>query len=183
MGGHTAFSGPDKGWNGTMTAMSDKSPDLSRNNFLVVVDQTPECRRALRFASRRAARVGGGVVLLHVIEPTTSDGQHWQAVADLMREEAFTAAETLLRQLAVEVRAASGVDCELKIREGRKRDEVLALINEDPSIRILVLGAASDGEGPGPLVTALAGQMSGSMHIPVTVVPGSLSDEQIDELT
>lgn len=163
--------------------MNDKVLDSGRNNFLVVVDQTPECRRALRFASQRAAHVGGGVILLHVIEPLTSDGQQWQAVANLMREEAHAKAETLLRQLAEEVHTASGVDCQLKIREGRKRDELLALITEDPSIRILVLGAASGGEGPGPLVSALAGQMSGSLLVPVTVVPGGLSDEQIDALT
>ena len=59
----------------------------------------------------------------------------------------------------------------------------LALIDEDPDIRILVLGASSGAEGPGPLVALMAGKMAGTMHIPVTVVPGNLAESQVDELT
>ena len=71
---------------------------------------------------------------------------------------------------------------ELVVREGRRLDELLALIEEDHDIRVLVLGAAPGAEGPGPLVSALAGQISGSFRIPFTIVPGTLSDAQIDEL-
>jgi hypothetical protein len=72
---------------------------------------------------------------------------------------------------------------EFRIREGRTQEEVLALLDEDPEIRLLVLGASAQKEGPGPLVSALAGQMSGSMRVPITVVPGDMSNEDIDELT
>jgi len=68
------------------------------------------------------------------------------------------------------------------VREGKSFDEVLAQIDEDPQVRVLVLGAATGPEGPGPLVSALAGKMPGNMHIPVTVVPGNLTDKQVDEL-
>ncbi len=149
--------------------------------FLVVVDDTPECRVALRFASRRAQATGGGVTLLYVMEP--ADFQHWMAVGDLMREEAREAAEQVLQGLAAEVNELSGIMPELVVREGRRLDELLALIEEDHGIRVLVLGAAPGAEGPGPLVSALAGQISGSFRIPFTIVPGTLSDAQIDELT
>ena len=162
--------------------MSDSpAPDQASRKFLVVVDDTPECRVALRFACRRAMRTGGGVVLLRVIQP--ADFQHWLAVAERMREEAREEAEYLLQQLAAEVNDWAGVMPEFMIREGGTRDEVLGLIEEDPGIRILVLGASPDKEGPGPLVSSLAGQMSGSMSIPVTVVPGNLTENQVDELT
>jgi len=164
-----------------MSAMSETDKAARRSKFLVVVDSTPECRSALRFATQRARKVGGGVLLLHVIEPP--DQQQWMSVASLMQAEAREQAEQLLQQLAAQVHAESGINCELAIREGRKREELLALIGEDPSIRILVLGASSGPEGPGPLVSALAGQMSGSMRVPVTVVPGALTNEQIDALT
>jgi nucleotide-binding universal stress UspA family protein len=72
---------------------------------------------------------------------------------------------------------------ELVVREGTPSDVILALIDEDPDIRILVLGAATGAEGPGPLVALMAGKMAGTMHIPVTVVPGNLTESQIDELT
>ena len=60
---------------------------------------------------------------------------------------------------------------------------MLALLDEEPGISILVLAAGAGPEGPGPLVTHLVGKMSGKMRIPITVVPGSLSDEQIMALT
>lgn len=159
--------------------MSDGEPRV-RRNFLVVVDDTPECRVALRFACMRAHRTGGGVVLLRVIEP--ADFQHWMAVENLMREEAREAAEELLQGLAGEVYDYSAITPEYRIREGRVDDEILALLAEEPSIRILILGASPDAAGPGPLVSRLAGQVSGSMPVPVTVVPGNMTAEQIDDL-
>ena len=149
--------------------------------FLVYVDETPECRLALRFACRRAKHTGGGVTLLRVVIP--GDVQHWMAVEDRMREEALEEAEQLLHTLAGEVNVSADIMPELVVREGNPRDAILAHIEEDEDIRILVLGAATGSEGPGPLVSLLAGKMAGTMHIPVTVVPGNLTETQIDELT
>lgn len=148
--------------------------------FLIVVDDTPECRNALRFAARRAAKTGGGVTMLYVIRP--EEFQHWIGVGEMMRAEAREAAEARLTQLAAEVKALSGVLPEFVIREGVARDEVLKQIDEDREIGVLVLGAGAAGEGPGPLVSALAGRMSGGMKVPVTVVPGSMSPERIDSV-
>ena len=149
--------------------------------FLVYVDDTPECRLALRFACRRAKHTGGGVTLLRVVVP--GDFQHWMAVEDRMREEALEEAEQLLHKLAGAVNDSSGIMPELAVREGVPHDAILAHIEEDQDIRILVLGAATGSEGPGPLVSLMAGKMAGTMHIPVTVVPGNLTVAQIDELT
>lgn len=163
--------------------MSDRTgpKGRKRNKFLVVVDDTPECRVALRFAARRAQKTGGGLTLLRVIEPP--DFEHWVAVKNLMHEEAREEAEQLMQALAADAHEETGVMPEFVIREGKKREQLLALIEEDSDIRILVLGAASGSEGPGPLVSELVGQRSGSLAIPVTVVPGSLTDEMIDELS
>lgn len=160
--------------------MADSSSS-DRRKFLVIVDDTPECHKALRFAWRRAKNTGGSVTLLRTVNPV--DFQHWLAVEEKMREEAQTEAEELLRSLAAKVHADSGILPELVVRQGEARQVVLQLIDEDPGIRILVLGAGIGTEGPGPLVSTLVGKMAGQMHVPVTVVPGSLSDEQLDELT
>ncbi|MSO64322.1 MAG: universal stress protein [Alphaproteobacteria bacterium] len=152
-----------------------------KRKFLVVVDDTPECHKALRFAWRRAKHTGGAVTLVRVIQP--AGNQEWLAVREKMREEALAEAETLLRSLGAKVNQESGLLPELVVREGDSRDVVLKLIDGDRDIRVLVLGAASGDEGPGPLVSYIAGRISGSMHIPVTLVPGSLSNAQIDELT
>lgn len=160
--------------------MADSSTS-NRRKFLVIVDDTPECHKALRFAWRRAKHTGGGVILLRTVNPV--DFQHWLAVEEKMREEAQAEAEELLRNLAGKVHADSGILPELVVRQGEARQVVLQMIDEDPGIRILVLGAGTGNEGPGPLVSMLVGKMAGQMHVPITVVPGSLSDEELDALT
>jgi len=154
---------------------------LTKRKFLCVVDDSPECRLALRFAFRRAARTDGGVILLYVIEP--ADFQHWMAVETLMKEEARDEAETILQTLADEVSRWSGIIPEFAIREGRKLEQLLALLDDEPEIRLLVLGASTDKDGPGPLVSTLAGPQLGQLRVPITVVPGTLSIDQIDEVT
>ena len=162
-------------------SIAEGAPDQGRHRtkLLVVVDDTPECRVALRYASLRAKRTAGGVTLLRVLEP--ADASHWLAVGKLMEEEAREEAEALLHALAAEVNEWAGVLPEYRIRQGRKLDEVLALLAEDLDIRALVLGASTLPDGPGPLVSRLAGQVSGSLRVPVTVVPGNLSADQLEE--
>ena len=149
--------------------------------FLVVIDATEEHHKALRFASLRAKRTGGRVALLYMIEP--AEFQHWMAVEDIMREERREEAEVLLHDVSADVQRLSGKTPVYYLREGKLRDELMKLIAEEKSISILVLAAAAGKKGPGPLVTALAGKASGSLPIPLTVVPGNLTDEEIDALT
>ncbi len=149
--------------------------------FLVVVDETEEMRVALRFAALRARSTGGKVAMLYVVEP--SDFQHWMSVGDLMREEARTEAEQVLQRFAAEVSELAGSLPVLHVREGDRRDELLALLDEEPNISILVLGASTGKRGPGPLVSALTSKFLGRLHIPVTIVPDSMTVEEIDGVT
>lgn len=148
--------------------------------FLVVVDETEEMKVALRYACKRARNSGGRVALLYVVEP--ADFQHWAAVGDLMREEARSEGEQVLQKLAAQVNELVGSIPVLYVREGKVRDELLKLLDEEPSISILVLGANTGARGPGPLVSALTGKLIGKLRVPVTIVPGNLSDEAIDNI-
>ncbi len=149
--------------------------------FLVVVDDSEEMRVALHFACRRAMRTGGRVALLYVQEP--ADFQHWVAIGDRMREEAREEAEGLMQKLSAEVQQWAGGFPVLYLREGDRREELEKLLGEEPSISVLVLGASTGAKGPGPLVSYLFGKGASSLHIPVTIVPGSLSDEDVIALT
>ena len=148
--------------------------------MLVVIDESAEHHVALRFAALRAAHTGGRVAMLYVIEP--QDSQQWKAVEDLMREERRAEAEATIKQLSEQVFEWSGSMPAIFLREGKVREELLKLIEEEPSISILVLGAATGPQGPGPLVTHLAGKVAGRLRVPVTIVPGGLTDEQIAAL-
>lgn len=149
--------------------------------FLAVVDDSPEFGAALRFASRRAAHTGGRVALLYVIE--RAEFEQWMAVGELMREEARKQAEQVLHRHAAACKEISGKMPILHIREGRAQDELLSLLDAEPAISILVLGAGTGGKGPGPLVTHFVGKVAGKLRVPVTVVPGGLTDAEIDALT
>ena len=149
--------------------------------FLVVVDQTEEMETALYFACRRAYRTGGRVAMLYVIEPP--EFQHWLGVERVMEDEAREEAEERLQAQAERVQAIVGKMPVLHVRQGTRRDELMALIDEDPAISVLVLGTAAGREDPGPLVTYLIGQMSSKMRLPVILVPGLLTREEIDAVT
>lgn len=145
--------------------------------FLVVVDESEEMRAALGYACGRARRTGGRVALLKVCEPV--EFEHFATIGNLMRAEARQDAEDLLSRLAAVVIANTDQLPVLYVREGGPREEVIKLIEEQPSISILVLGANAGPRGPGPLVQAFTGRFIGKLRIPVTIVPGNLTDEQI----
>jgi nucleotide-binding universal stress UspA family protein len=159
----------------------EPAPAEAERIFLVVVDETEEMQKALHFACRRALHTGGRVALLYVIEPP--EFQHWLGVERVMQDEARQQAEQALQAFAAKVQALTTKMPVLYVREGRRRDELLALIKEEPTISLLVLATATGREGPGPLVTYLVSQLGGQLDIPVTLVPGVLSEEQIDAVT
>ncbi len=148
--------------------------------FLVVLDDSRECLNAMRFAAMRAAHTGGGVEILSVIPP--DEFNHWIGVGDIMREEARERIKAHFEVYAKWMRDKQGVDPELIIREGEPVPEILAQVRADPEIGVLVLGAGSDKKGPGPLVSQMS-RASGELPIPLTIVPGDLSKEQLEAIT
>ncbi len=151
--------------------------------FLVIVDETAEVDAALYFAASRAKRVGGCLVLLYVIQP--QEFQHWMGVRDVQREEETNKAKALFRLFRRKISNAEldMIDCAERIREGNLTDEIAAEIEEDEDIAILILGAATDTKGPGPLVQTLAGgKAAGTFPVPITIVPGDMSLDDVKAL-
>jgi nucleotide-binding universal stress UspA family protein len=149
--------------------------------YLVIIDESPECDRAVYYASRRAGRTGASLVMLLVIEPHDRH-QQWLGVADIMKAEAHEAANQILDKFAARANGAAGITPERIIRDGEKSEQILKLIDEDEDIATLVLAAATGKEGPGPLVSNL-GKTAGTYPIPVAIVPGHLGDEDLDALS
>src|SRR3954449_3797288 len=148
---------------------------------LVIVDETSEWDRAVYYASRWAVRVGGAVVMLRVIE-TEDQNQQWLGVADIMRAEAEEGANAALDRAAGRANGIAAITPERVIREGDPAEQILGVIDEDVDIAMLVLAANPGPEGPGPII-AMTAKTVGSFLIPVTIVPGNLSDEEIDALS
>jgi nucleotide-binding universal stress UspA family protein len=148
---------------------------------LVVVDDTAEADRAVYYASRWAARVGGGVVMLRVIE-TEDRNQQWLGVADIMQAEAHEEANAALDRASGRANGLAAITPERLIREGNPSEQILDVIENDVDIATLILAASIGVEGPGPIITTLA-NIAGTFPIPVIVVPGGLSDDDIDGLS
>lgn len=168
----------------TTGAAGESAPEQDRRlKFLLLAHDCPEARLAAYFAARRARHSNARVILLHVVEPP--EYGHWATVAETMREEALERAEALTAEFAAIIEAEWGERPETLICEGRMVEEIKKLIETDPEIAILFLGAATDAAGPGPLVAALAHRPSylGARPIPVTVVPGSVTREDLRRLS
>lgn len=144
---------------------------------MVVIDSTQECINALQFAGLRAKRTGAGIVMLYVIEP--DQFQHWVGVAEAIHEEQHNEAVKKLELLVREIETLCGITPEYVIRNGIRVHQVRKLIGEDTQISILVLGAGNSKKGPGPLVTQLAFENSNTLSIPITIIPQSMSFEDL----
>lgn len=148
--------------------------------FLVILDDSRECLNAMRFAALRAARTGGEVQILSIVRPEEFQG--WIGVGDVMRAEARERIEVHFEVFAKWMRDRQGLNPELVIREGEPVEEILAQIDEDPEIGILVLGAGSDSNNPGPIVTQLV-RNSGSLPVPITIVPGEMDRDRLEAIS
>lgn len=148
--------------------------------FLVVVDDSEEMHHALQFACGRASAVGGKVALMYCIAP--AEFEYWAGVGELMRAEAREEAEAKMAIHASYAQELTGELPILYVREGEISDELLTLIDEEKQISLLVLGADTQSETAGPLITFLMAKGAARCRVPITVVPGNLTDEQIDAL-
>jgi len=149
--------------------------------FLVCVDSTEECRVALKFACMRAKNSGGAVLLLYVIEP--NDFQHFAGVEKIMEKEAEEEAQKVLDDLTQNALKDFNLNVQSIISYGKKYNQIVDLINNDKTISILVLGAAPEGMGSNDLINKFSTDLTGSIHIPLTIVPGNLNKKELEKIT
>jgi nucleotide-binding universal stress UspA family protein len=148
--------------------------------YLAVVDETEEAALALRFAARRAAKTGGSVLVLALIEP--AEFVQWGGVQATIEEEARQRAEALVASASGTLVEEAGIRPSITVRQGEPVQVVRALLAENDQIAALVLGAAASG-APGPLVSYFAGTDAGKLPCPVMIIPGSLTREAVDRLS
>ncbi|MBV7256305.1 universal stress protein [Pacificimonas sp. WHA3] len=157
-----------------------RAPNHSGPGYLLVVDDSEESARALRYAAGRAKSINGSMTLLHVIAPP--EFLQWGGVQEMIAEEAQEEAESVLARAADEVIALSGIRPSLLIRKGKLTDEVTEALAADPGLSALVLGAAAKG-APGTLVQYFSGERAGALPAVIIIVPGALDIAAIDRLT
>jgi nucleotide-binding universal stress UspA family protein len=152
----------------------------SQRTYLVVVDDSAESRVALRFAARRAAKTGGRIEVLGIVEP--QDFVQFGGVQAAIEEEQRLRIEGVVSSAIGEILDESGIDAQIIIRQGEAVRTVRDFIGEREEIAALVLGAAPSGS-PGLLVADFAGSDAGLLPCPVMIIPGSLSDDRLEQLS
>jgi len=158
---------------------SDAAAD--ERTFLCLVDSSEEFGPTLRFACARANNTGGRISMLYVIEP--AEFQHWLGVGDRMQAESREEAEEMCQVVSDVVMRRTGKMPTIYIRDGKAHEVIMDLAEEEPSLSVLVLGSSTGDNGPGPLVSHIVNKMAGKFALPITIVPGGLTDEEIDSIT
>jgi len=152
----------------------------AKRTYLVVIDDSPEARQALRFAARRAAKTDGAIEVLAVTEP--QDFVQWGGVQAAIEEEQRLRIEGSVSGAVGEIVSAAGITPRIVVQEGDPVQVVRDLIGTREDIAALVLGAAPSGS-PGAMVAAFTGPDSGKLPCPVMIIPGGLSDERLEQLS
>ena len=163
-------------------SVNSKSKTLKSSSrlFLVVADNSKELHQALYYAARRAATAGGEIALFRCIEPI--EGQLWGGVTEIMEAETEQASKALLQELSDYCEKLGAPKPRTFVKKGIIHEELFNLINSEQSIRVLVLGVSTEHGNPGPLINYIINKGSNECRVPITIVPGNLSDEQIDTL-
>ncbi len=147
-------------------------------SYLVVMDGTKESRAALRFAARRAARTGGGVEILALIEQ--AEFSQWGAVQAAMEEEAKLRAEAMLAEASGTIAEEAGIKPAITVKQGDPAKAITELLKDSEDIVALVLAAAEGA--PGPLIGHFAGSAAANLPCPLIIIPAALGDEALDRL-
>ncbi len=161
--------------------MSEQASRPDERVFLVVVDESPEMRNALRYACRRAKRTGGRVAMLYVMEPP--EGQQWGGGHGPDAPGSAPAGRGGDRQ----ARRRRGVPDGTAAGHPYPRGQEPRRAGQADHRRPLDLGPGAgervEQRGPGPLVTAFAGKLGSQLRVPLTIVPGALSEAEIDAIS
>ena len=149
-----------------------------KKKFLIVIDESEGLEKAIYFAANRAIHTEGELSLLYIVDPAIN--AQWSRIENLIEQEATSEAKKLCRVWAQKIKSRFGIDSEMIIKMGDRCEELLKVIEDDKNIRFLVLASRANNEEPGPLIKALTGKKIKNLSIPMVVIPGSLSEKEID---
>lgn len=164
-----------------MTDASNYDEKISDDGvYLLVADQSQDFMTALRYAERLSVYSKAHIGLAYIIEE--QDFQHWGGIEDRMKQEQRKEAEQYLFDVAGEVNNITGKKPAFYIVEGNKAESIVGLINNDHTIKMLLLGGDTQGNAPGPLVSYFSGKGLSQLRIPLAIVPNHLTQDQIDNI-
>lgn len=151
-----------------------------KSKYLVIIDETPECDKAIYFAAKRAKKVDSTVVLLAVVPD--AEYVEWAGISSMLEQESEDELNNRLASARQKVLLISGTLPETFLRKGNRAKEIIKYVEEDTDVSFLVLAAGTGQEGPGPLISHLVGKGATEFSIPIAIIPPTLTEDDIDSL-
>ncbi len=149
--------------------------------FLVVLDDSQEMFRALRYAARRSSRNNGRVALLYTFE--TLEFSHWKAVEDIAEVESREKAEEKIVEYENFVMTFTEKKPKKFIMKGDRVECIIKFLEANNFISNFVLAASMGSSSADPLIASFTGKSRSKIKVPLTILPSSLSEEEIDKLS
>lgn len=150
--------------------------------YLIIADGSEESLIAAHYACRIADARRGYVAIAHITD--LEDFVHWGKVEAMMRNDLRIQAEKEIWQMAKFINEEHPhIFPSFHIKEGTMIDEITNVIEEDKSIRALILAGSPNANNQGPLVNHFTGKGMNSLRVPVIIIPGHLDKEAINAIT
>jgi hypothetical protein len=151
-----------------------------QKSYLIIADESEEFSAALYYALRLANLNNGHVSIAHIQD--LQDFLHWGAVENMVRNDMRKESEQVLYRIARECNAYNNHIPSLYSREGKAVDVIQDILERDPRICALILAASTKSSGPGPLIKHFSGKAGASLKIPLMIIPGTLSKDDVENL-
>ncbi|MEM6603793.1 MAG: universal stress protein [Pseudomonadota bacterium] len=162
--------------------MDNDLPLDKKRTFLCVIDGSPEVKQAIYYTSRRAKKTGAAIMLLGIVPKVTGGSEMmWGDVKNQLEKQNNSDTQKSCDFYRDYISEHTHIDVKYILKQGRATDVIKETLKEHPEIRILVLGTGL-GENPGPIIKELTSGTT-KLNIPITLVPGDMSEDEIDLLS
>lgn len=149
--------------------------------YMIIADGSEEFAIASHYAARIALSRRAAVAIAHITD--LNEFVHWGKVEAMMRHDLRNQAEKEIWQVAKTINEDYELYPSLYIREGQVAEKIIEIIEEDKTIRALILASNNNSNNPGPLISYFTGKGMNKLKIPMIIVPGHLDREAVNAIT
>lgn len=153
-----------------------------KTKLLVCVSHSEHCTGALKFAALKAKKNDSLIEILNVIDTTGKDYNLF-SIGEVIKREKLADSENYIKDIANKIYQWSGITPIINIRKGYISDEIANVIENDKSINLVIVGSSPESSSKGKLITYLTDKVYSKLFIPLIIIPNSLTDLQIEQIS
>ena len=158
------------------------APIRKKSKLLLCIEDSQHSRIALKFAACKAKNLGFTLEMIHVINPSEYNTNTLFGGGEKIRDERRVEVEKIMKVFAAEVQKLYTFTPSYIIKEGVLGEEIVKAISSDGNFSMLILGKAAQELKSKDIISQLTSELALKIMIPMIIVPGNLTDQQIEEL-